>query len=128
MFAPKPPVFHVSSTTTARPVFLTDLIIVSKSRGRKVLRSITSHSTLKSFDIISSCIEMVYNNEDSWAASDCTKKELKEFVEQLSSKQFKEIEKFFDTMPKLTHTLNVKNPKTGVNNEVTLEGLTRFFG
>ena len=71
---------------------------------------------------------MVYNNEDSWAAADCTKKELKDFVEQLSSKQFKEIEKFFETMPKLTHTLNVKNPKTGVNNEVTLEGLTSFFG
>ena len=82
----------------------------------------------KSFDIISSCIEMVYNNEDSWAAADCTKKELKEFVEQLSSKQFKQIEKFFETMPKLTHTINVKNPKTGVNNEVTLEGLTSFFG
>ena len=82
----------------------------------------------KSFDIISSCIEMVYNSEDSWAAADCTKKELKDFVEQLSSKQFKEIEKFFETMPKLSHTINVKNPNTGVNNEVTLEGLTSFFG
>lgn len=82
----------------------------------------------KSFEIISQCIEMVYNDEDSWAATDCTKKELKDFVEQLSSKQFKEIEKFFETMPKLSHTVNVKNPKTGVNNEVTLEGLTSFFG
>ena len=81
-----------------------------------------------SFDIISQCIEMVYNKEDSWAAADCTKKELKEFVEQLSAKQFKEIEKFFETMPKLTHTIKVKNPKTGVDNEVTLEGLTSFFG
>jgi hypothetical protein len=77
----------------------------------------------KSFDIISSCIEMVYNNEDSWAAADCTKKELKDFVEQLSSKQFKEIEKFFETMPKLSHTINVKNPKTGVNNG----GIDKFF-
>ena len=54
------------------------------------------------------------------------RKKLKDFVEQLSSKQFKEIEKFFETMPKLSHTINVKNPKTGVNNEVTLEGLTSF--
>ena len=81
----------------------------------------------KSFDIISSCIEMVYNNEDSWAAADCTKKELKDFVEQLSSKQFKEIEKFFETMPKLSHTVKVKNPNTGVDNEILLEGLNAFF-
>ena len=81
----------------------------------------------KSFDIISSCIEMVYNNEDSWAAADCTKKELKDFVEQLSSKQFKEIEKFFETMPKLTHTVKVMNPNTKVESDIVLEGLASFF-
>jgi len=80
------------------------------------------------FDLISSCIEQVYNEEESWNASDCTKKELSEFLEQLSSKQFKQIETFFDTMPKLSHTLKVKNPKTGVESEVVLEGLTSFFG
>ena len=80
------------------------------------------------FDLISSCIEQVYTEEESWSASDCTKKELKEFLEQLSSKQFKEIEKFFDTMPKLSHKLKVKNPNTGVESEVVLEGLTSFFG
>jgi len=82
----------------------------------------------ETFDLIASCIEQVYSEEESWAAKDCTKKELLEFVEQLSSKQFKEIEKFFDTMPKLSHTLMVKNPKTGVESEVLLEGLTSFFG
>ena len=80
------------------------------------------------FDLISSCIEQVYTEEESWSASDCTKKELKEFLEQLSSKQFKEIEKFFDTMPKLSHKIKVKNPNTGVESEVVLEGLTSFFG
>ena len=80
------------------------------------------------FDLISSCIEQVYTEEESWSASDCTKKELREFLEQLSSKQFKEIEKFFDTMPKLSHKLKVKNPNTGVESEVVLEGLTSFFG
>ncbi|MAL15706.1 MAG: baseplate protein [Algoriphagus sp.] len=81
----------------------------------------------QSFDLIISCIEQVYNEEESWNASDCTKKEMTEFLEQLSSKQFKEVEKFFDTMPKLSHTIKVTNPKTKVKNEVLLEGLSSFF-
>lgn len=79
------------------------------------------------FDLITSCIEQVYSEEESWAASDCTKKELTEFVEQLTSNQFKEIENFFQTMPKLSHILKIKNPNTGVESEVLLEGLTSFF-
>ena len=81
-----------------------------------------------SFDIISSCIDQVYNEDESWAASDCTKKELKEWIETLNTNQFKEVESFFTTMPKLSHTLKVKNPKTKVENDITLEGLTSFFG
>ena len=81
----------------------------------------------QSFDLIISCIDQVYNEEESWNASDCTKKEMTEFLEQLSSKQFKEVEKFFDTMPKLSHTIKVTNPKTKVKNEVLLEGLSSFF-
>ena len=80
------------------------------------------------FDLISSCIEQVYSEEESWAASDCTKKELSQFVEQLNSSQFKEIEKFFETMPKLSHTVKVINPNTKKENEVVLEGLQSFFG
>ena len=80
------------------------------------------------FDLIASCVEQVYSEEESWSASDCTKKELTQFLEQLSSKQFKEIETFFETMPKLSHTVTVKNPNTGVENEIVLEGLTAFFG
>jgi hypothetical protein len=80
------------------------------------------------FDLIASCVEQVYSEEESWSASDCTKKELREFLEQLSSRQFKEIETFFETMPKLSHTIKVNNPKTGVDSEVVLEGLTAFFG
>jgi hypothetical protein len=79
------------------------------------------------FDLIISCIEQIYSEEESWTASDSTKKELLEFVEQLSSKQFKEVEKFFETMPKLSHTIKIKNPKTGVESEVVLEGLSAFF-
>ena len=79
------------------------------------------------FKLIASCIEQVYSEEESWSASDCTNKELVEFIDQLGSKQFKEIEKFFETMPKLTHTLKVVNPKTKVENEILLEGLQSFF-
>ena len=81
----------------------------------------------QSFDIIASCIDMVYNDEESWAASDCTKKELKEWIQDLNSKQFKELETFFETMPKLSHTLKVTNPNTKVESEIVLEGLASFF-
>ena len=80
------------------------------------------------FELIASCIEQVYSEEESFAASDCTKKELSQFLEQLNSSQFKMIETFFDTMPKLSHTVKVTNPNTGVENEIILEGLQSFFG
>jgi hypothetical protein len=79
------------------------------------------------FDMIAACIEQVYSEEESWSASEVTKKELLDFVEQFTSKQFKDIEKFFETMPKLSHTVKLKNPNTGVESEVVLEGLTSFF-
>ena len=81
-----------------------------------------------SFDIISSCIEMVYSDEEAWEAKDCTKKELLEFVERLNSSQFKEVEKFFDTMPRISHDIEVENPNTKVKSTVKLEGLASFFG
>ena len=81
-----------------------------------------------SFDIIASCIDMVFSEEEAWEAKDCTKKELIEFVEQMNSAQFKEIEKFFDTMPQLSHEIEVVNPKTKVKSTVILEGLASFFG
>ena len=80
------------------------------------------------FDLIASCIEQVYSEEESWSSADCTKKELKDFLEQLDSKQFKMIEKFFETMPKLSHTVTVINPNTKKENKIVLEGLQNFFG
>ena len=79
------------------------------------------------FDLICSCIEQVYNQEESWNSSDFTKKQMKEFIEQLTSKQFKEVENFFNTMPKLSHKIKIKNPNTEVETEVVLEGLSSFF-
>ena len=81
----------------------------------------------KSMNMITSCIEMVYDKEESWSASDSTQQELEEFIEQLNSKQFKSIEKFFETMPKLSHKVKVTNPTTEVESEVVLEGLASFF-
>ena len=81
-----------------------------------------------SFEIIASCIDMVFSEEEAWEAKDCTKKELTEFVEQLNSAQFKEIEQFFETMPQISHDIEVQNPKTKVKSTVTLEGLASFFG
>ena len=78
-------------------------------------------------DMIISCIDVIFNEEESWPASESTPKELEDFVDQLNTKQFKLIEDFFATMPKLTHTIKVKNPNTGVESEVRLEGLAAFF-
>ena len=80
------------------------------------------------FDLIASCIDQVYSDEESWSHQECTKKELTEFVDQLNSSQFKEVEKFFETMPKLSHTVKVTNPNTKVESEIVLEGLQNFFG
>ena len=84
-------------------------------------------SVEQSFDLIATCISQVFTAEESWAVEDLTKKEVVEFLDQMNSSQFKKIEKFFATMPKLSHEISVKNPKTGVKSTVVLEGLSSFF-
>ena len=81
----------------------------------------------QSFELIASCINKIYNEEEVWSTSDCTKKEVTDFLEQMNSMQFKEIEKFFETMPKLSHSVTFTNPKTKVESTVVLEGLSSFF-
>ena len=76
---------------------------------------------------IKTTLDMIYSEEESWNASESTKKELEDFIDQLNTKQFKLIEDFFATMPKLTHTLKVKNPQTNIESTVRLEGLASFF-
>ena len=80
------------------------------------------------FDLIAQCIDQVYTEEESWSHQECTKKELNDFVESLNSNQFKMVETFFETMPKLSHTINVTNPNTKVDSEIKIEGLQSFFG
>ena len=81
----------------------------------------------QSFELIGSCIDKIFTEEEVWTSSDVSKKEINEFLESLNSSQFKNIETFFETMPKLSHTIKVKNPKTKVESEVVLEGLASFF-
>ena len=138
---------------TSVPVMIdVDSIKISKQRGHKNIIKLDDNLSLKlkypsleqfieanfesgektntvtsTLDMISSSIDMIYNEEESWSASDSTKKELEEFVEQLNTKQFKMIENFFTTMPKLSHSIKVTNPQTNVESEVVLEGLAAFF-
>ena len=81
----------------------------------------------QSFQLIGTCIDKIYSEEEVWAAADCTKKEVNDFLDSMNSSQFKGIEKFFETMPKLSHTVKVKNPETKVESEVVIEGLASFF-
>jgi len=82
----------------------------------------------KTFKLISDCIETVFTAEEAWEGKDYTPDERLEFIEQLNSKQYKQVEKFFATMPKLSHTINITNPNTKKKSSVVLEGLADFFG
>ena len=86
----------------------------------------TDVSVEETFNLVADCVDQVFSPEESFSASDCTKKELNTFLEQLNSKQFKKIETFFETMPKLKHEFDIVNPKTKVNNHVVLR-VYRFF-
>ena len=90
---------------------------------------ITDVTASNMLDVISSCVLQIYDKkgEEVYEAKDQTKKELVEFIEQLNTKQFKEVQRFFDTMPKLKHVVTIENPKTKVKTDVLLQGLNDFF-
>jgi hypothetical protein len=123
-------------------------VVMSEGHNNKIeltdeMGMIMTYPTLESFlgvdatqinasnmiDIIAMCISQIYDKkgEEVFEAKDSTKQELIDFVEQLNSKQFLEVQQFFDTMPKLTHTVEIENPKTKVKGKVTLNGLNDFF-
>ena len=81
----------------------------------------------QSFDLIAGCVDKVYNADEAWTSEDFTKKEINDFLGSMNSAQFKQIESFFTTMPKLSHDIEVVNPKTKKKSTVTLEGLASFF-
>mgnify|MGYP003129460106 FL=1 len=82
----------------------------------------------KTFKVVADCIDTVFTEEDAWEAKDYSSDERIKFVEQLNSKQYKKVENFFATMPKLSHTIEVINPNTKKKNSIVMEGLADFFG
>ena len=91
---------------------------------------ITTINAENMIELIGSCVLQIYENkgEKVYQGKDQTKKELTEFIESMNTAQFKKVQKFFDTMPKLKHTVKVKNPKTKKSSDITLNGLNDFFG
>ena len=81
----------------------------------------------KTFKVIADCMDTIFTGEDAWEAKDYTPQERMDFVEQLSSSQYKKVENFFSTMPKLSHKIEVVNPNTKKKGSVVLEGLVDFF-
>ena len=79
------------------------------------------------FEMAAACVETIADSEQVYDCKDSSKKELLAFFDDMNSGQFKKVQDFFETMPKLSHTVKVLNPNTGVENEVTLEGLSSFF-
>ena len=79
------------------------------------------------FAIVKDCISQIHDEENVYAKSDMDSKELDEFIDSLSHSQFEKIQEFFDTMPKVKHLVKVKNPNTGVVNEIVVEGMQNFF-
>lgn len=93
-----------------------------------VMNTNTDNVTVEqSLELIAGCIDQIYTEEESWTAADSTTEELVSWIEELEPKQFASLEQFFTTMPKLTHTITVVNPETGVSNDIVLEGLGSFF-
>lgn len=82
----------------------------------------------QSFELIAGCVDKIYDEENVWSSADHTKEEIIDFLGQMNSIQFKAVDEFFNTMPKLSHTVTFTNPNTGVENVVKLEGLASFFG
>jgi len=80
------------------------------------------------FDVVVNCIDKIVQGEEVHESADCTKKELRDFIDSMTADQFKNIQTFFETMPKLQHKVMITNPKSGVESEITLQGLGDFFG
>ena len=107
-----------------------DVAVVMKypSLETFVKNNITGDAGLETvFDLSIDCISQIVEGDDVYEAKSFSKKELLEFLESMDSTQFQSIQKFFETMPKLSHKVSIKNPKTGVESDVVIEGLQSFF-
>ena len=82
----------------------------------------------KTYKMITNCIDSIYEGEKVYSRKEASEKEIQEFVDGLTADQMKKLSAFYNSMPRLEHTVKVKNPKTEVESEVTLKGLASFFG
>ena len=87
-----------------------------------------SPTTTEVFDIVIDSVHQIFDGEEVWEAGTTPRKEIADYVEGLTTKQFEKIQKFFITMPKLSHTITIVNPNTGIDSEYEIEGLVNFFG
>ena len=107
---------------------LTDTIGIIMDYPRVTsINMVTSDDASTAFNVIKDCVKQIYDAENVHDKSDMDEKELDEFLESMSHDQFERVQEFFNTMPKVKHTVKVKNPNTGVDSEVVLEGLNSFF-
>ena len=92
--------------------------------------NITAVTADNMLDIVGSCVLQIYEEKGKkvYEAKDQTKKEMSEFLEQLQTIHFRKLQNFFETMPRLKHTIKIKNPKTKKESKITLNGLNDFFG
>ena len=127
---------NINDVKVFKPKGHTDKIMVSKDVGiimkypkldHFIEFGVRGETDMDGLDIIVGCIDQIFEGEDVTEASDCTTKELKEFIESLTQRQFNKVSKFFETMPKLQHKFDVVNPNTKKSSTYTLEGLQSFF-
>ena len=107
---------------------LTDTVgIIMRHPKIADLALIDSSNPETTFELIESCVHQIYDSDNVYEKTDMDKKDLKDFIESLTHEQFQQLNAFFETMPKVKHSVKVKNPNTGVEGEVVLEGMANFF-
>jgi len=127
---------NINEVKVFKPKGHTDKVMINKTVGvimkypkldHFIEFGVRGETDMDGLDIIIGCIDQIFDGEDVTESSECTPKELKEFIESLTQRQFNKVSKFFETMPKLQHKFDVVNPNTKKSSTYTLEGLQSFF-
>ena len=127
---------NINDVEVFKPKGHTDKVMINKNVGvimkypkldHFIEFGVRGETDMDGLDIIVGCIDQIFDGEDVTESSDCTTKELKEFIESLTQRQFNKVSKFFETMPKLQHKFDVVNPNTKKSSTYTIEGLQSFF-
>ena len=109
-------------------IMITDEVGIKMKYPDITAVNMKGNETEAGMSLIKNCIEMIFTEEETHERDSFTSKELDEFLDSMDTKQFAKIKQFFDSMPKLEHTINYKCEKCGEDKEITLQGLDSFFG